>query len=63
MMPLQTALFPRSAILSALWNFRNILHGVLKTVLGFQQQIVNAVIRSPKYKNTVLMISYDETVR
>ena len=27
----------------------------------FQQQIVNAVIKSPKYSSTVLMISYDET--
>lgn len=26
-----------------------------------QQQIVNAVINSPKYSSTVLMISYDET--
>lgn len=26
-----------------------------------QQQIVNAVINSPKYNSTVLMISYDET--
>lgn len=29
----------------------------------FQQQIVNAVINSPKYNATVLLISYDETVR
>jgi len=27
----------------------------------FQQQIVNAVINSPKYSSTVLLISYDET--
>jgi phospholipase C len=26
-----------------------------------QQQVVNAVINSPKYSSTVLMISYDET--
>lgn len=26
-----------------------------------QQQIANAVIKSPKYSSTVLMISYDET--
>jgi phospholipase C len=26
-----------------------------------QQQVVNAVIKSPKYSSTVLMISYDET--
>lgn len=29
----------------------------------FQQQIVNAVINSPKYNSTILFISYDETVR
>lgn len=28
-----------------------------------QQQVVNAVTKSPKYSSTVLMISYDETVR
>jgi len=26
-----------------------------------QQQIVNAVVNSPKYNSTVLIISYDET--